>query len=118
MTTSAIRFHGESIYVADPELRALIKAVAYHLADYARDNPGAAYWLVGACHGWMDEHEDSPPGLRDLELDEVLTTPERLTGLADYLSWLHRMAPPSDAYDAQTARRVIERVLTQWGSPR
>ncbi len=33
-----------------------------------------------ACASWMDTHEDFPPGLRDLELDEVLTTPARLTG--------------------------------------
>lgn len=114
MTTSAIRFRGEAIDVADPELRELIKAIAYHSSDDAPDSPVAADWLLEACADWMDTHEDFPPGLRDLELDEVLTTPERLTALADFLRWLTRRAPPSDTYDATRARRVVERILTKW----
>jgi hypothetical protein len=115
MTTSALRFRGESLYVEDPELREFLKAVAYHLQDYPPHDSATVDWLVEACASWMDTHEDFPPGLRDLELDEVLTTPERLEGFGDYLSWLQRITPPSDTYDAQTAHRVMERVLSKWG---
>ena len=115
MTTSAIRFHAESLDVEDRALRELIKAVAYHLSEYAHHDAATADWLVNVCAGWMDAHEAFPPGLRDLELNDLLTTPERLAGLADYLRWLARSAPPSDRYDAQTAGRVIDRVLTKWG---
>lgn len=114
MTTSALRFRGESLYVEDRELRELLKAVAYHLQDYPPHDSATVGWLVEACASWMDTHEDFPPGLRDLELDEVLTTPERLTGFADYLRWLERSAPPNHAYDAETARRVLLRLLTKW----
>ena len=72
-----------------------------------------ADWLVEACAGWLDAHEASPPGLRDLELDEALTTPERLTGMAEYLTWLTQLARPGDAYDAPVARRVIASVLME-----
>ena len=117
MTTSAIRFRAESIEVADTELREFIKAAAHHLADHDRDRAGAAGWLVEACAGRMDVQDGFPPGLRDLELDEVITTPERFRALADYLSWLTRMAPPSATYDAPSARRTIERVFTKWPVP-
>lgn len=116
MTTSALRFRGEALHVEDGELRELLKAVAYHLPDHAHDNPATAVWLVEACASWMDTHEDFPPGLRDLELDDVLTTPERLTGLGDYLGWLTRHVPPGHAYDARAVRRVVERIVAQWGA--
>lgn len=114
MTTSALRFRGESLFVEDRELREFLKAVAYHLQDYPPHDSATADWLMEACASWMDTHEDFPPGLRDLELDEVLTTPARLTGFADYLCWLERSAPPNHAYDAETARRVLQRLLTKW----
>ena len=49
MPTSAIRFNGQSISVNDPELREFLKALAYHLPDYARDNAATAGWLIEAC---------------------------------------------------------------------
>lgn len=113
MTTSAIRFHDKSIDVRDPDLRELLKAIAFHLPAYARENAATTDWLVEACAGWLDAHEASPPGLRDLELDEALTTPERLTGMAEYLTWLTQLARPGDAYDAPVARRVIASVLME-----
>lgn len=114
MTSSALRFRDESIHVEDPALREFLKAVAHHLPQWARDNAATADWLVEACASWMDDHENSAPGLRDLELDDVLTGPERLAGFADYLRWLARNAPPTQAYNAETARRVIHRILTTW----
>lgn len=118
MTTSAIRFNKQSIFVKDPELREFIKALAYHLPDFARDNAVTADWLVEVCAVWMDEHENMPPGLRDIELDEVLTTQERLAGLADYLNWLKKVTPASHTYDAQTAHQVIDKVQREWNSLR
>ena len=47
------------------------------------------------------------------ELRKALTTPERLTGFAHYRCWLERSALPSHAYDAETARRVLQRLLTK-----
>jgi hypothetical protein len=116
VTTSAIRFHEQVIFVRDPELRALLKAVAYHLSDYARQNAAVAAWLVEACAGWVDDHEGSAPGLRDLELDAALATAERVAEFVGYLGWLERLAPPDHVYDAQAARRVIARVLTELGA--
>jgi hypothetical protein len=117
MTTSAIRFRGTFIPVEDPALREFLKAVAMRLPDYLRDQAVTADWLVEACALWMDDHEGSAPGLRDLALDDVLTTAEHFAGLVDYLRWLERVEGPGHAYDAQTARRVIARVLTEWGVP-
>lgn len=114
MTTSTVRFRGESIHVEDRALREFIKAVAHHLPQWATDNAATADWLVEACAGWMDDHENSPPWLRDLELGDVLTTPERLTGFADALRRLEGSAPPTQDYDRETARRVIQRILTTW----
>ena len=42
MTTSALGFRGESLYVEDRELRELLKAVAYHLQDYATHDSATA----------------------------------------------------------------------------
>ncbi len=117
MTTSAVRFERGVLFVEDGELRELLKAVASHLPELAREDAATAEWLVETCAGWMNDHEASPPGLRDLALDEALTTPQRRAGLADYLRWLEQRAPPSDACDAQIARRVIARIRTKWGFP-
>lgn len=117
MTTSAVRFEGGVLFVGDAALRELLKALAYHLPDLVRDDAATAAWLVEACGAWMDDHEASPPGLRDLELDERLTTPARRAGFADCLRSLQRRARPDDAYDAQLAGGVIERILAKWAFP-
>lgn len=71
MTTSAVRLGDAVVFIRDSDLRELIKAVAFYLPDKAGMGSGLE-WLVQACASWIDDHENMPPGLRDIELDEWL----------------------------------------------
>ncbi|AXQ30454.1 hypothetical protein D0B54_18000 [Solimonas sp. K1W22B-7] len=111
MTTSAIYFGGGAAFVRDPDIRELLKAIGLNFMAYM-EGPGAAIdWLPEVCKAWMDDHENSAPGLRDIELEEALTTPERKAGFVAYLHWLLLRVPPDNMYDMKIASAAIDRIL-------
>lgn len=76
MTTSAIGLEGEVLFVRGAALREFIKAVVFHLPEKIIDNPEVG-WLAQACFTWVDDHENIPPDLKDIVLDEWLSVPQR-----------------------------------------
>lgn len=112
MAISAIRFNGHSVFVADAELREWIKAIAWSLPSFVSGEAGSdGEWLLLACDEWINDHENLPPGSRDIELDELLSTPERI---ADFRSYLLSL-PDSEGhgYDARIARSVLSKVVNE-----
>ncbi|ROU07770.1 hypothetical protein [Lysobacter enzymogenes] len=112
MTTSAIRFNGHSVFVADAELREWIKALAWSLPSFVSGEAGSdGAWLLQACNEWINDHENLPPGLRDIELDEVLSTTERVDDFRGYLLSLPDSEAGGHGYDAKTAHSVVGKVV-------
>lgn len=113
MATSAIRFGDNSIFVRDSELREFIKAVACKLSAEAASKAKDIDWLIGVCACWVDDHENMPPGLRDIELDDALATAGRMSSFKDYLNCLATAESADEAYDAEVARAVVIKILTE-----
>lgn len=116
MTNSAIRHGANALYLDDAVLRELLKALAFHApALIAGPAHRADAWLV-ACAGWIDEHENLPPGLRDIDLDQTLTSSEKTRSFARCLAWV-RSRDAQGAYDEATVRAAIDAILARLLSP-
>lgn len=107
MATSAIGFEGEVMFVRDTALREFIKAVVFHLPEKIINNPEMG-WLAQACFTWVDDHENMPPGLKDIELDEWLSVPQRKKAFREYLQWLKFAPPPGAEYDLDVVVGVVD----------
>ena len=109
MTTSAVRFGDAVAFVKDSDLRELVKAVAFYLPEKIEMDTKFG-WLVEACASWIEDHENMPPGLKDIELDEWLVTSERVQIFREYLQWL-KSAPLSDeAHNSEVLKTVIDKL--------
>jgi len=108
VTTSAIRYGDGVIFIKDSELREFLKAIAVDLSA----RPDIA-WLIEVCNSWMDDHENLPPGLRDIELDDSLTDDAKKSSFRNYLSVLLTAESGAEIYDLKVARGVIEKILSK-----
>lgn len=108
MTTSAIRYGDGVIFIKDSELREFLKAITVNLSACSD-----VVWLIEVCNGWMDDHENLPPGLRDIELDDALTDAARKSSFRNYLSALMTAESDEEAYDLKVACGVIERIISK-----
>lgn len=115
MPQSAIRYKGHAAYIKDEDLREFLKFLSFHLEDALRDGNGLN-WIADATRGWMDDHEGLPPGLRDIELDEVVTGPDRADVLSHFLDGLLKPPMGEGPYDKVRAALVVERVLSELSS--
>ncbi|MCG8581079.1 MAG: hypothetical protein MI866_14260 [Bacteroidales bacterium] len=71
MATSAVRFSGNDVFIADSDLGDWLQAVTVQFKQLI-ENGEDVELLLEACHEWCDTYENLPPGLKDIELDEVL----------------------------------------------
>lgn len=112
MTQSAIRFKSRVAYVADEDLREFLKLLSFHLDDVLRKRNDLS-WVVNITSGWMDDHESLPPGLRDIELDAALTSPDRVDAFIQLITGLLDASIGLGPYDKARARLVVERVVRE-----
>ncbi|WP_236207910.1 hypothetical protein [Pseudomonas tohonis] len=107
MATSAMSLEGKVLFVRDAALREFIKAVVFHLPERIISNPEVS-WLTQACFTWIDDHENMPPGLKDIEFDGWLLGLQRKKAFREYLQWLKFLPPPSAEYDLDVVVGVID----------
>lgn len=105
MTTSAIRLDSGVVFVKDADLREFIKGVAIGLSTRSD-----LFWLVDACDNWVSDHEDMPPGLRDIELDDLLVDTSKRLIFREFLESLAGCDLENDIYDKQAFAMVAERI--------
>jgi hypothetical protein len=111
MSQSAIRYKGHSTYIKDEDLREFLKLLSFHLEDVMRDQ-NDLNWIADAIREWMDDHEGLPPGLRDIELDDVITGPVRVDAFTRFLDGLLKPSIGDvGPYDKARAALIVERVL-------
>lgn len=113
MSQSAIRYKGHAAYIKDEDLREFLKLLSFHLGDALRDQKNDSNWLAIAIMGWMDDHEDLPPGLRDIELDEVLADAEKIDVFIYFLNNLLKLPIDDGPYNRTRAVLVVSRVLSE-----
>jgi len=111
MATSAISFGEKIIFVRDADLGDLLFAIACHLLNKPeKDYRGKYEWLAEACTSWIDHYESMAPGVRDIELDDWLKTPERLESFREFLLWLKSTTPPENLYNQAVIDHVVDRL--------
>jgi hypothetical protein len=115
MSQSAIGYKDHVAYIKDEDLREFLKFLSFHLEDGLRDRNGLN-WIADAIRGWMDDHEGLPPGLRDIELDEVITGPDRVDDFSHFLDGMLKLPIGEGPYDKARAALVVERVLSKLNS--
>jgi hypothetical protein len=113
MSQSAIRYNGHTAYVKDEDLREFLKLLSFHLADVLRDQQNESNWIATAIMGWMEDHEGLPPGLRDIELDEVLADAGKVDTFSCFLTGLLKPTIGDGPYDKVRAVLVVKRVLSE-----
>jgi hypothetical protein len=111
MSQSAIRYRDGAAYIKDEDLREFLKLLSFHLGDALHDQKDSFNWIAVAVTGWMNDHEELPPGLRDIELDEVLNEPNMKNVFTCYLDGLLKLPAGEGPYDKARAALVVERVL-------
>ncbi len=78
MAISSIRFGKNSIFLKDSDIRHSIQIIIEHqLARNGLYNAETA-WMLSVFEKLVDDHENAPPGLRDIELDEILTDDNKI----------------------------------------
>ena len=112
MSQSAIRYKGHSTYVKDEDLREFLKFLSFHLADTLRDQQNGLSWIADAIMVWMDDHEGLPPGLRDIELDEILAHADKVDAFSYFLNELLKPPIGEGPYNKVRAALVVKRVLS------
>lgn len=112
MPQSAIRYAGRSAYVKDEKLRGFLCLICLHLQDVVT-KPDDVEWITYALMDWVDDHESLPPGLRDIELDEVLTESSRVDCFVQVLNCVS-MLPPREcgACDKETIDRIVQLLMS------
>ena len=111
MTQSAVCFKGKHVFIQDPDLRAFLSCLGQNLKVESFDDLNDFEWMLAALVRWIDEHKKSPPGLRDVTLDEVLLNPDRQRKFVEYmLESVQSIAGGAHERDraGHVARRLIE----------
>ncbi|REG13067.1 hypothetical protein DES44_4443 [Roseateles depolymerans] len=112
MPQSAIRYAGRSAYVKDEKLRGLLGLICLHLQDVVT-KPDDIKWITNALMDWVNDHESMPPGLRDIELDGVLTESSRVDFFVQLLNCIS-MLPPREcgACDKKTIDQIVQLLMS------
>ncbi|MGI9278034.1 MAG: hypothetical protein ACR2PX_00130 [Endozoicomonas sp.] len=71
MATSAVRFSGNHVFIKDSDLENWLQAITVQFQELIESGEDVE-WLLVSCKKWCDIYENLPPGLKDIELDEVL----------------------------------------------
>jgi len=104
MATSAIRYAGGEIYIRDNELGDWIQAITTQFQKYITNGQDIE-WLLVACNDWCDVYENLPPGLKDIELDEVLDGEKRKEIFFDLLASVLSL-PIGEGFDLEVAKKI------------
>jgi hypothetical protein len=109
MATSAVRFSGNNVFIKDSDLGDWLQAVTVKFKELIESGEDVE-WLLESCHEWCDTYENLPPGLKDIELDEILRDEgkkllfERLLVSMESLDF-------GEGFDLVVAKEVSEKIL-------
>lgn len=111
MAASAVRFSGNEIYVQDTDLGDWIQALTVQFQEFIETGEDIE-WLLLACSNWCDIYENLPPGLKDIELDEMLRD-ERRKLLFVRLLTATKTLTTGEGFDLGAAKEVSRKVLRE-----
>jgi hypothetical protein len=77
LSNSAVRYEGTTRYLKDHELGHLLAECSKLIASIIEDGSDDYEWLALAIEQWWNDYENMPPGLKDIELDDVLISSNR-----------------------------------------
>lgn len=110
MTTSGIRFSKNFTFLNDSDIRKLIKSLINQNLTKNDLHYADAAWMLSIFEKLIDDHENAPPGLRDIELDEILTDDNKIKLFKDLLHETAIMAQKSCDIDNQSLPAIIEKI--------
>lgn len=111
MATSAMRFSGNNVFIKDSDLGDWIQAITAQFQELITSGEDVE-WLLLSCNEWCDIYENLPPGLKDIELDEVLRIESRrllFKSLLESTKSLER----GEGFDLVVAKRVSGKILEE-----
>ena len=109
MATSAVRFSGNDVFVRDSDLGDWIQAVTVQFQELIESSEDVE-WLLISCNEWCDIYENLPPGLKDIELDEILRGEGRKLLFKSLLESTERLKS-GEGFDLEVAKEVSRRIL-------
>ena len=109
MATSSIRYGKRNVFVNDSQLGDWIKAMTETFDDLNAQNIDIE-WLLLECDQWCEIYENFPPGLKDIELDEVLFDDNRKEIFIDLLKKVKRKVGNKD-YNLEVAKDISSKLL-------
>jgi hypothetical protein len=111
MATSAVRFSGNDVFIKDSELGDWIQAITVQFEEMIERDEDVE-WLLVSCNEWCDIYENLPPGLKDIELDNVLSDEDRKL-LFKQLLESTKSLESGDGFDLVAAKRVSKKILKE-----
>jgi hypothetical protein len=84
MAHSPFIFANEALDIRDDLLGAMLR----RLRSYASRSAPADTWLRSAVDGWLETFEVMPPGIKNIELQDWLTSDQRRTEFLSALEWV------------------------------
>lgn len=109
MATSAVRFSGNNVFVKDSDLGDWIQALTVQFQELIESGEDIE-WLLVSCNEWCDIYENLPPGLKDIELDEVLSDEGRKLLFKQLLESTESLAS-GEGFDLVAAKEVSGKLL-------
>jgi len=111
MATSSIRNENKNIFVNDSQLGDWIKAITDTFDNLIAQDVDIK-WLLLECDQWCEIYENFPPGLKDIELDNVLSDNDRK---ALFISLLETVINKADSkgYDLPVAKEISSKLLKE-----
>ncbi|MET1257329.1 hypothetical protein [Aliikangiella maris] len=112
MATSSIRYGSNDVFVKDHEIGDWIKAMTDqfdHLISSGKD----VEWLLVECNRWCEIYENYPPGLKDIEFDDVLAvdSENRIDEIVGVLNSVLKQTT-SNGYELEIAKNISSKILS------
>ena len=99
MSSSEILFRGKARNLKDSVIGRFLDELSVLLQETDLD------WLKVACEGWQEDWKTMPPGCKDIDLDEVITS-EKFR-----LAFDKKIREVQDIVTEESIKNELERVL-------
>jgi hypothetical protein len=113
MATSSIRLGDNDVFVFDHDIGEWIKAMTDQFDELIIEGKDIE-WLLVECNRWCEVFENYPPGLKDIELDDVLSV-DAEARKKELIYALNKITTlqSSEGYNLVAAKKISIKVLRE-----
>ncbi len=113
MAHSAVVYRDKTIFIKDGALNEFVMAMACFILKQSENRNVNDIRTVSECRKWVEDQEGMPPGLKDVELDDLLTGSENISRFLYCLDQMLEFISTEQMFDFNVVKNVVDRIKTE-----